>query len=188
MWLCDIQWHVPQSLEAWHRECHGVRAVCLRAVWHGYLRRYLGAKRLYRTNRWAVLIRGEIAWWRYVRLLSLWNPHMTGKSRRAGCVQATEVMTVCEDLCFVNDWQLLIKGTPWNNKNWYIPKCSQLISLFKGFQAKRQIASLQAKILHLRLIIRRRFIHLMIGGCWWLEMPALKTLSTFAFSSEWRWK
>ena len=90
---------------------------------------------------------------------------MTGESRRAGCVQATEVMTVCEDLCFVNDWQLLIKGTPWNNKNWYIPKCSQLISLFKGFQAKRQIASLQAKILHLRLIIRRRFIHLMIGGC-----------------------
>ena len=99
-----------------------------------------------------------------MRLLSLWNPHVKGKSRRAGCVQATEVMTVCEDLCFVNDWQLLIKGAPWNNQNWYIPKCSQLTSLFKGFQAKRQIASLQAKILHLRLIIRRHFIHLMIRG------------------------
>ena len=47
-----------------------------------------------------------------MRLLSLWKPHKRGKSRRAGCVQATEVMKVCEDLCFVNDWQLLIKGAP----------------------------------------------------------------------------
>lgn len=56
------------------------------------------------------------------------------------------VETACRQHCCVDDWQL-IEAAPWNSQDKHKPKWGELLPLFKGFGAKRQVAPEQAKSL-----------------------------------------